>query len=794
MVERTQRLVSPALLVGGGRAAGAPLALASAWTAVTAAGVALALVRRTSRAALTFALVALAVGGARSALAIEGARVRYAAATELLNPPARCVAEARIASSPIVLVRADASEAMGDARADVDLERGTCGDRVIAPFRARVYGLPRDLARGDRVRIVADLAPIYLFHNEELASPWPNVARTGVTASGGAQDLVVVARAHGLVAWIDRARAAVRLRIEATFAPTATALGRALVLGETDLDPDDDIAFRASGLAHLLAVSGTHLVVAVLGLSAILRAIAVRIGPLASRGDVGRPVAAITVPIAWIYADFAGGSGSAIRAAAMLTAILAARALGRPCSPARALGYALAGSAIADPLVASDVSFALSAAATAGLVSLGPPISRAIVRGPAFVRWLLTPVAATLAASIACAPVLLLLAPTLPVLGVAANVVAAPVGELAALPLCLLHAALHGLGPLERGAALLGSGALLGVRWVARVTTATGAVVALPPPTPGQLAALAVTVAAAWAASTRRRRGAVAILGAAAIVALELGARAAGAPTGVLRITMLDVGQGDALLVDLPDGRAMLVDGGGFVGSPVDVGQRVLLPVLRARRRTRLDVAVLSHPHPDHFGGLASALPMLDVGELWDTGQGEAEGAGATYAGLLANLRRRGVAIHRPQELCGVRVVGGALVDVLAPCPGPVPNEGANDNSFVLRLRFGAHSALLAGDAEAAEERRLLASSGSLHADLLKVGHHGSKTSSSPPFLAAVRPSWAFVSCGVRNRFGHPHPNTLASLVAADIPTLRTDRGGEIVWETDGDRVRISRP
>ena len=165
-----------------------------------------------------------------------------------------------------------------------------------------------------------------------------------------------------------------------------------------------------------------------------------------------------------------------------------------------------------------------------------------------------------------------------------------------------------------------------------------------------------------------------------------------------------------------------------------------------------------------------------------------------TYAGLLANLRRRGIPIRRPRELCGVRFIGGARVEVLAPCPAPVPGEGANDNSFVLRLRFGDRTALLSGDAEQGEEARVLGAGAPLRANLLKVGHHGSKTSSSPRFLAAVSPELAIVSCGVRNRFGHPHPNTLASFAAASIPLLRTDRGGEIVWETDGARTWIARP
>ncbi len=644
--------------------------------------------------------------------------------------------------------------------------------------------------------IVADLAPVHLFMERELPDPRPPIARSGVAASGGAVEVRVVGRSRGAGALLDHARSRVRARIEATFHPDAAALGRALVLGESDLDPADDEAFRTSGLSHLLAVSGTHLVIAVAGFAAALRAILARVERIAARVDPGRIAAAAAIPAAWLYADFAGGSGSAIRAAAMLSAAMLARAIGRRAPAVRSFACSLLALAALEPLLACDVSFGLSAGATAGLVVLQKPIADAVVRGPAVARKILAPVATTLAATIGCAPLLSILAPTMPLLGVVSNLVAAPLGELAALPICLGHALLWWAPPLERGAALLGSGALLGVRAVARWSTAAGAVIAVPPPTGVQLAVLAVASAAVWAATSRRRRLGGIALGAAAWLLGEICAARDGAPRGVLRITVLDVGQGDAVLVDLPDGSAMLVDGGGMVGSPVDLGARVIQPVLRARRRRRLDAMVLSHPHPDHFGGLASTLPLVEVGELWDTGQGEDRGAGPTYAGLLAAARARGVPIRRPRDLCGApRQAGGATIEVLAPCPDYGPDASANDSSLVLRISYGSRAALLVGDAEREEEATLLGRApGSLRADLLKVGHHGSRTSSAPAFLAAVRPGLAAISAGVRNRFGHPHPRTLAALEAQGIAVARTDRGGAIVWETDGEAVRVSRP
>ncbi|AUX27089.1 competence protein [Sorangium cellulosum] len=823
-------VVDPVLLLGLALAAGAPLALAPAPTALGAALVAAALRRHVGGLALAAAGVALVASGLRARALLDRAGDLYDGATALLQPPARCEVTGAVVSSPVVVGTAarrssggarapEAAEDEGEpatARVDVEISGGTCGGRAIAgSLRARLYGAPMDLARGDRLDVVVDLAPLHLFRNEGLRDATAAIARSGVVASGTIVDARRTAEGRSIGAAVDRARASVRERIEATFHPDATALGRALVLGETDLAPEDQAAFRESGLAHLLAVSGTHLVLAVAGFAAALRAILVRVGPIAARWDAGRITAALCVPAAWLYADFAGGGGSATRAAAMLSFAMGARLLGLRPVGVRSFALSLAGAGAFDPLVACDLSFGLSAAATAGLLWLQRPLAAALVPGPgeggedragggplglssarARARQLLAPVATTLAAMLGCAPLLLMNGATFPLLGVAANVIAAPVGELAALPFCLAHAVLSWAPSVERGCALVGSGALLVVRSIARASAETGAVLRLPEPSPAQLAALAATIALASVAARRAERLAALAAGAAAWLLLEVVAARAGAPRGWLRVHVLDVGQGDSILIDLPDGGAMLVDAGGFVGSPVDPGARVLQPLLRARRRARLDAVVLSHPHPDHFGGLPSAVAGVEVGELWDTGQGEAEGAGPVYAGLLSDLRRRGVPIVRPASLCGrPRLLSGATVEVLAPCPDLHPDVGANDNSFVLRITYGARSALLVGDAEHEAEAALVARYGAaLRADLLKVGHHGSRTSTGPELLAAVDPSVAAISCGVRNRFGHPSPEVLARLAARGVAVARMDRGGALTWETDGERVLWSRP
>jgi competence protein ComEC len=452
---------------------------------------------------------------------------------------------------------------------------------------------------------------------------------------------------------------------------------------------------------------------------------------------------------------------------------------------------------VIDPLAAFDVSFGLSLAATVGLVGLGGPLRAMVARVRALPKSVGVAIATTLSASAACAPLVAGLSGSLPMSGLFANVVAVPIGELAALPLCNV-AALFGalaeslpfVAPLARLTGAAAAGAIVLLRRVATIASAPSwAVLTVPPPTALQLAVLFAAVVA-----IHLRRTAVMFivpLAAACLLLLELAQIRGGAPHGVLRVSVLDIGQGDSSIVDLPDGRVLLVDGGGEVGSPWDPGKTVIAPALDMRRRRRIDVAILSHPHPDHFLGLRHPLATRDVGELWDTGQGEADAHPGDLADLYASLRARGVRIARPDTLCGTHALGGAIVEVLHPCPTFDPDRGANDNSLVVRIGFGARHVLLVGDAEHEAESTLLALHRDLHADLLKVGHHGSRTSSSAAFLAAVSPTVATVSCGVRNRFGHPHRAALDRLELAGIRVLRTDLVGAVRFTTDGTTMSV---
>ncbi len=281
------------------------------------------------------------------------------------------------------------------------------------------------------------------------------------------------------------------------------------------------------------------------------------------------------------------------------------------------------------------------------------------------------------------------------------------------------------------------------------------------------------------------RRCAWAALAIAALAAVM--PRPADRPKGAMLMEAIDVGQGDSLLVITPDGKTLLIDGGGFGGGPkqapqdFDIGEEVVSPALWARGIRHLDVVALSHAHSDHMGGLPAVLRNFHPDELW-VGNNPRFGA---YNALLDEAAELHVRV-RSFRAGDAFSFGSTQMNVLAPFRDYVPGaEPSNNDSLVLHMAYGETSVMLEGDAEAPIEQAMLAEQG-LASTLLKVGHHGSITSTRPEFLARVAPQWAVISSGLRNRYGHPREEVLEELQAAHVRTLRTDVNGISCFVLDG--------
>lgn len=713
---------------------------------------------RVSRAALLAAAVALgAAAGLAESLALEAGTLRAGLTSGKLpeGVPHRLTGT----------LRGDAELRDGRLGFVLDVEaQGAHGRERPATGRVRVEvggnaSKPR-LADADRVELWATLRP-----TESLAD--------GIVAFGHCKSARLVARledaaGHGLRGRAAALRARALGVLERTLPPgTERGLVRAMVLGDrSEIDAATEEAFKASGTYHVLALSGAQ--VALLGalVAAALRRC--RAGPWVE--------AVLTSTAIFAYAGFVGAGVPVTRAALVAALVLAARALELDADARNLLGAALIALLALAPSSARDVGLQLSFGATLGILALVGPLTLGVPRLPLRLELLL---AASVAAQCAIAPLLAGHFHRLAPAAVLLNLAAVPLSS----AVLLAGFAVLALAPLGLG------GPAGTLAWIAaRALRASGDLgpfapwldVRVPAPT---FAVLALGAAGLGLLARGRRFGGLAALaGAHALLALGPSAPAA---DGRLHLTVVDVGQGDALVLRSPSGRVIVVDAGGSRDGRFDPGERRVAPALWRAGVRRVDALVATHAHPDHVGGMPFLLRAFRVDAAWEGPAAPLDPSWRRFArGLDAAFVPR-VALAR-----GARFDwGGIGLAVLGPPPppGPPPPRLRNEDSLVLLVTHGAVRLLLAGDATAAAETGLVAHP----VDVVKVAHHGSRTSSSPAFVAAARPRLAIVSLGARNPFGHPDAQVVERYARAGALVLRTDRDGDVTVSTDGTRVWV---
>ncbi|MCZ7569003.1 MAG: DNA internalization-related competence protein ComEC/Rec2 [Ardenticatenaceae bacterium] len=587
----------------------------------------------------------------------------------------------------------------------------------------------------------------------------------------------------------DRARTVIASMLPEPHAALLTGI----LLGIDDGIPKEVLAaFNTTGTTHILVISGANFAV----IAGVLTLLAARIaGP---RQGAWLAIAGIA-----LYALLVGGEPAVLRAAVMGALYVMARGLGRETMALNSLGVAVLLLTALDPFTLWDLGFQLSTLATLALILFVPGLTQRVERvlaplGPrrAVVMGLLNEaLIVTLAAQLTTTPLVVAVFGRLSLISLVTNLLILPVQSWLMLSGGL--ATLAGLLWLPLGRLLaLGPWLALGwtlamVEWTARVPAASVDIFGFRGPwLLGYYTVLFGTAIwrrgwrppaplLGWLRRLRRPAAMPALLAAAALVALLPWLAWRLGPDGRLHLDVLDVGQGDAILIVTPGGQQIVVDGGP---DPQRLLARLGLHLPPWDRH--LELVVLTHPDADHLGGLPELLARYQVAQVL---RPDIEGETTLFAEWQTRLSREGAVVTRAQRGQVIALEPGLRLEVLHPGSRPV-GEGTNNDAIVLRLRYRHFCALLTADIEAPAEQVLVAE-GLDRCALLKVAHHGSATSSTDGLLAVVRPAVALISVGTDNGFGHPNTEVLARLEHAGARVLRTDQLGTIELISDGEHL-----
>jgi competence protein ComEC len=653
---------------------------------------------------------------------------------------------------------------------------------VVGPSPADARSVVDRLRTGDQVGVWCRLVRPRGYANPGSGDPAAGLRARGLDAVGRIKSArLVQLRRQGRPGprrWIDEAKRWARDRLDRSHGArgqTRAVLGAILLGDRAALGPDLLRRLRSAGLIHLVAISGLH--VGLVG--------AMVLGLLRRLGLDGWVLLLVAAALLTAFVIGVGGRPPVVRAALATGIAIFGRHTGREGEALNSLALVAAGIAAINPPAVGDAGYQLSFAATAGILLFGgAPFERLPFPGP-----LGRGLAVSCGAYVATVPLAAWHFRWIAPVALLSNLLAAPLcaGILAAGYGSMLFHGLPLLGELfARGAGTCAGGLLRVAALAASLDHASWRVSA---PAPAMLAVYYGLLVATATPLTRRPKLRGWMWSGVALAAIWIHAGPPPPrPSGELVVHVLDVGQGQAVVMRAPDGGTLLADAGGGPNPKFDPGERVVLPFLDTIGARRIDLLVLSHGDLDHAGGAAAILRELEVGELW-LGPGSHERSRLSALAALAVKRGTAVVLAR-RGVSAVR--SGLRLRIVAPESVAPPGSSPNDRSVVLLAGRAPARILIPGDLEAAGERRLLRSGASLEAEALVLAHHGAANGTGNALLARVRPIHAVASCGFGNRFGHPGAATVERLRAGGVRLWRTDLDGSVRLEAVADGWRVT--
>jgi len=679
----------------------------------------------------------------------------------------------------------------------------------------RVYLREEDpsLRVGDRLRLRCRLHPPRGFHNPggfsyERHLAFDRIYTIGFLSEEGAWVKLGEGFKNPVSLRVESWRDHIRDFLNREAKPPGSGIFKALVLGEQgDLPEEIKEHFILTGTAHLLAISGDQFgIVALLSFSLLIWMLK-RSEFLLLSISVKKWAAALTIPCIVLYAFIAGGGISVIRAAIMVITFLFSILLDRERNLLHTLALAAFLILLFSPPSLFDVSFQLSFIAVLSILYLVPRflqefkqdeislLLRTSWKNNIF-KYMRLSLLVTGVAILGTGPLVAFHFNRFAPIGFLTNLFIIPWVGFLIVPLSLT-ASIFSFFCLPLATLLInmnGFITLILLRVLAFFASLPLASFFVSTPTVFEIL---LFYSLLFLAAHFRKGKKIRYLFAGLCIAFACDLAYWNLKDSCqkdLKLTFIDVGHGDSILIEFPKGEKMLIDGGGLYGDRFDIGKNVVAPFLRKKKIRRIDTLVLSHPDPDHLKGLNFIASQFSIGQFWENGF---ETQSEPYLQLKETLRQKNIKTQSLNEETLPQIINGVEVSVLNPPAWNVMQRKVqnpsdlNNSSLVMKLRFKNVSVLLAGDIGNEAEGWMLRKGYPLRADIIKVSHHGSSSSSSPLFLEKVKPAYAIVSVGERNIARLPHPEVLKRYERLGTEIFRTDKHGAITVVTDGKEIDV---